>query len=144
MTPRSKLAELDKLMGGNGESAPARPRADYDPDDAPVAPEPEDVRTQPAPPPPPGYDDLDQLLKRSGFHGVAQAELVSALVHRDVDGLAELSKAEVLITHDVVSKAIRWASTVGGRRAALSQLAAAERDAMESATAEAGLWADED
>jgi hypothetical protein len=89
---------------------------------------------------PPGYDDLDQLLKRSGFHGDAQDDLVSALVHRKVNGLTDLSKAEVLITHDVVTKAIRGASTTGARRAALNQVASAERDAMESATAEADEW----
>ena len=68
---------------------------------------------------------------------------MSALVHRDVHGLADLTKGEVLIAHDVISKAIKGASTVGARRAALTQLAAAERDAMEAATEEAGAWADE-
>ena len=97
----------------------------------------------PAPSSPPGYDDLDQLLKRSGFHDQAQADLVSALVHRDVRGLADLTKGEVLIAHDVISKAIKDATTVGARRAALTQLAAAERDAMEDAAGEAEGWHDE-
>lgn len=125
---KGKLAELDDSM----RTSQPNGDADY-----------EVHRTPPNVPPataPPGYDDLDQLLKRSGFHDQAQAELVSAVVHRDVSGLADLTKAEVLIAHDVVTKAIRGATTVGARRAALTQLAAAERDAMESATEEAGEW----
>ena len=129
---KNKLAELDQQ---------SRQDADYDVngDTQPPTPAPR----QEQPPAPPGYDDLDQLLKRSGFHGQAQADLVSALVHRDVHGLPELTKSEVLIAHDVITKAIRGATTVGARRAALAQLAAAERDAMEAATSEAEEWGDQ-
>lgn len=95
---------------------------------------------QPAPSAPPGYDDLDQLLKRSGFHGDAQDDLVSALVHRHINGMADLTKGEVLLVHDVVTKAVKGMSTVGARREALTQVAAAERDAMDAATEEAGEW----
>lgn len=118
---QQKLAELNEQMaaGTDGDL----PQAEAEPVPAP-----------------PGYDDLDQLLKRSGFHDQAQADLVSAVVHRDVSGLASLSKAEVLIAHDVVTKAIRGATTVGARRAALAQLAAAERDAMNAAGEEAEAW----
>lgn len=135
---KGKLAELNQQMTGepNGDT-------DYDtrfqaaqagsPGGSAAAP-------RPAPSSPPGYDDLDQLLKRSGFHDHAQVELVSALVHRDVGGLGDLSKGELLIAHDVVTKAIKGASTVGARRVALAQLAAAERDAMEAATEEAEEW----
>lgn len=122
---RAKLAELNAQM----ESGL--------PDGDDGVPEPD---SQPAPSSPPGYDDLDQLLKRSGFHDHAQTELVSALVHRNVGGITDLSKGEVLIAHDVVTKAIRGLATVGARRDALSNLAAAERDAMEAATAEAEEW----
>lgn len=90
--------------------------------------------------PAPGHDDLDQLLKRSGYHDQAQAELLSALVHRDVPALTDLSKSEVLIAHDVITRAVKGQSTVGARRAALAQLAAAERDAMEAAEGDDGLW----
>src|SRR5690348_8827789 len=84
-------------------------------------------------PAPPGYDDLSQLLRRCGFHGSAQNELVSALVHRDIGSLGDLSKGEVLIAHDVITRAIKdEGSTVGARRAALTRLAAAERDVMEA------------
>jgi len=138
---RQKLAELNaEMTAGVDEIGQNVPVADYD-----VRGDVEETKSPTKParqqaPAPPGYDDLDQLLKRSGFHDVAQATLVSALIHRDVGGLSELSKAEVLITHDVVTKAIRGTSTTGARRAALSQLAAAERDAMEAATGEAEEW----
>ncbi len=128
---KAKLSELDERLRTDVQEAQAAPPADH-----------VEYNVKAAPPPPPGYDDLDQLLKRSGFHDHAQVELVSALVHRDVGGLGDLSKGELLLAHDVVSKAIRGASTVGARRAALTQLAAAERDAMESAV-EPGLWTDE-
>ncbi len=65
---------------------------------------------------------------------------MSSVVHRDVSSLGDLSKAEVLIAHDVISKAIKGMSTVGARRTALTQLAAAERDAMEAAEHEAEEW----
>ena len=95
--------------------------------------------------PAPGYDDLSQLLRRCGFHGTAQNELVSALVHRDIGSLGDLSKGEVLIAHDVITRAIKdTGSTVGARRAALTALAAAERDVMESAEEEAASWYDKD
>ncbi len=137
---RAKLAELNEQMAAAGMPPPSEDVADYDVRGTNMKPPPEGpppARKEPSSAPP-GYDDLDQLLKRSGFHDQAQADLVSALVHRDVSGLAELSKAEVLITHDVVTRAILGASTVGARRAALSKLAAAERDAMDAAAEEAG------
>jgi hypothetical protein len=100
---------------------------------------------EPERPAPPGYDDLSQLLRRCGFHGDAQNDLVSALVHRDVTTLTDLSKAEVLIAHDVITRAVKdTGSTVGARRAALTQLAAAERDAMKAADEEADSWYDKD
>jgi len=135
---KGKLAELNEQMASeaNGD-------ADYDVKPGAYGVPQAEAKNEPAPAAPPGYDDLDQLLKRSGFHDGAQATLVSALIHRDVGSLSELSKAEVLITHDVVTKAIRGASTTGARRAALSQLAAAERDAMEAAAGEAGEWGGE-
>lgn len=136
---KGKLAELNEQMA----SGPAETNGDADYDtrfQGGSGVSGKTAQASPAASSPPGYDDLDQLLKRSGFHGDAQADLVSALVHRDVRGLAELTKGEVLIAHDVITKAIRGASTVGARRAALSVLAAAERDAMESSAGEAGEW----
>ena len=144
---KAKLAELDERLRQDVQDAepPGNGHVDYDVkgESQPARPEPPPVRNEPAPPAPPGYDDLDQLLKRSGFHDHAQVELVSALVHRDVGGLGDLSKGELLIAHDVVTKAIRGLSTVGARRAALTQLAAAERDAMEAALGEAEEWGGE-
>jgi hypothetical protein len=94
-------------------------------------------------PAPPGYDDLSQLLRRCGFHGEAQHDIVSALVHRDITSLGDLSKGEVMIAHDVITRAIKGqGSTVGARRAALTQLAAAERDATQAADEEAEAWYD--
>jgi len=148
---KGKLAELNQQMASdqNGD-------ADYDVERAALndpkvtsavreakTGDRSQVRTRPEPAAPPGYDDLDQLLKRSGFHDQAQADLVSALVHRDISGLADLTKGEVLIAHDVISKAIKDMTTVGARRAALSQVAAAERDAMEAAAGEAEEWGGE-
>lgn len=137
---QAKLAQLNEQMAEGTQ-------ADYDasfPRDSAVPPGPDapgDTGKQPAPP---GYDDLDQLLKRSGYHGDAQPELVSALVHRKVGSITDLSKGEVMIAHDVISRAVTGATTVGARRAALSKLADAEREAMEEADGEAGLWYDRD
>jgi len=129
---KGKLSELNQQMAGQPDGD-----ADYDVKGESPPPRRESpVRDEPAPATPPGYDDLDQLLKRSGFHDHAQTELVSALVHRDVGGIADLTKGEVLIAHDVITKAIKGMTTVGARRAALTLLAAAERDAMEDAAAE--------
>ena len=87
----------------------------------------------------PGYDDLEQLLKRCGFFNTAQAWLLSSLIHREVTGIGELSKAEVLIAHDVITKAIRDVKgSTGARREALTKVAEAERDAMEAAEEEHG------
>jgi hypothetical protein len=67
---------------------------------------------------------------------------VSALVHRDVSSLGDLSKGEVLIAHDVITRAIKdEGSTVGARRAALTRMAAAERDVMQSQEEDA-TWMD--
>jgi hypothetical protein len=132
---KRKLEDLNASMtattvmtGGNLPEQHAKPE--------PEPTEPEEVR------PAPGYDDLDQLLKRSGFHDQAQADLLSALIHRDVLKLTDLSKGEVLIAHDVVTRAVKGQSTTGARRAALTQLAVAERQAMEDS--EAQLWQDAD
>lgn len=139
---KAKLAELDaRLRADMKEEEPPAPQngADYDVRGSVQSPPgPSPVRK--APSIPPGHDDLDQLLKRSGFHGEAQAELVSALVHRRVSGLPELSKGEVLIAHDVITKAIKGGATSGARRVALLKLAAAERDAMEASDSEAEGW----
>lgn len=128
---KAKLDDLNASMGGETP----RPASMTQP--VTLSEEPEEVR------PAPGYDDLDQLLKRSGYHDTAQAELLSALVHRQVPSLTDLSKAEVLITHDVVTRAVKGQSTTGARRAALAKLAAAELEAMEDASSEASLWQDE-
>ncbi len=170
---RQKLAELNAEMGGGqhlrGPGAQTQATADHMqqwqdgketrpgeaqpaddalfPEDGGVAgahdqggrPEPGQQRGTP-----PGYDDLAQLLRRCGFHADAQHDLVSALVHRDIGSLGDLSKGEVLIAHDVITRAIKnEGSTVGARRAALTRLAAAERDAMQSQDEEA-TWADKD
>lgn len=130
---KSRLSELDQ----QAQQAPAGKQPEPDdvpfPDGPGVAAAPDrDADAEPARPAPPGYDDLDALLKRCGFHDKAQAELVSALVHRDVTGLADLSKGEVMIAHDVITRSVKDSTTVGARRAVLAQLAAAERDVMDS------------
>lgn len=134
---KGKLAGLDEAMKGsqpNGDTDYAVQEGSHG---IPQA----EAKNEPGPPPQmPGYDDLDQLLKRSGFHGDAQDDLVSALVHRHINGMADLTKGEVLLVHDVVTKAVKGTSTVGARREALTQIAAAERDAMDAATEEAGEW----
>ena len=140
---KEKLADLDQQVQA---SQPVQDGALPFPEDPGVAAgtdqadpvEPEQPR-----PAPPGYDDLDALLKRCGFHGAAQAELVSALVHRDVTGLPDLSKGEVLIAHDVITRSVKGATTVGARRAALAQLAAAERDVLQSQDEESN-WLNKD
>ena len=132
---KAKLAELNDQM---------TTQADYEVNG--VADAPSEGKQKPAaepPPTPPGYDDLDQLLKRSGFHGEAQTDLVSALVHRHVGSLGDLSKSEVLIAHDVITRTVKGASTTGARRAALAQAAEAERDAMAAADSEAEAWAND-
>jgi hypothetical protein len=141
---KGKLAELNEQMA----SGPAETNGDADYDASFQAVPGVSGRGTEAGPAhaassPPGYDDLDQLLKRSGFHDHAQVELVSALAHRDVGSITELSKGEVLIAHDVVTKAVKGTSTVGARREALTQLAAAERDAMDAAAGEAEEWGGE-
>lgn len=139
---RAKLEALNQRLREGVQDTPGPDDGGQEEDNRPpVAPPPAEVRPQPSAAP--GYDDLDQLLKRSGFHGDAQADLVSALVHRDVRSITDLSKGELLIAHDLVTRTVTGISTTGGRRHALSQLAAAERDAMEAAAEEADGWTDE-
>ena len=126
---KTKLADLDQ----QAQSSVTEPDPEPFPDDPGVAgPADQGSGNEPERAAPPGYDDLDQLLKRCGFHGKAQAELVSALVHRDVSGLPDLSKGEVMIAHDVITRSVKDSPSVGARRAVLAQLAAAERDVMDS------------
>lgn len=133
---KDKLAELDQQMRQNQEWVSD---SDYDATaEEPPAPPLHSVESARVPP---GHDDLDKLLNRSGYHGDAQADIVSALVHRDVNGITDLTQSEVMIAHDVVTRAIKGLSTIGARRAALAQLAAAEIDAM--AEADEQSWQDE-
>lgn len=141
---KGKLTDLDQQT--QAAAPPAQdgpfPEGHAVPGTGDKVPEPEPEPERPAPP---GYDDLDQLLKRCGFHGEAQVDLVSALVHRDVSSIPDLSKGEVLIAHDVITRAIKDAgNTVGARRAALTQLAAAEREATQAADEEAEAWYNRD
>jgi hypothetical protein len=154
---KEKLAGLDQQaqataehMGGwqdgkethPGEAQPEAEEMPF-PEDPGVAGSPAQAEPERRRAAPPGYDDLDQLLKRCGFHGPAQSDLVSALVHRDVSGLSDLSKGEVLIAHDVITRAVKGATTVGARRASLAQLAAAERDVLQSQDEES-TWLSKD
>ena len=133
---QAKLAELNEQMSQSGLATVADYDASFQDSDMPAG---KASKNEP-PAAPPGYDDLDQLLKRSGFHGDAQPEMVSALVHRKVGNITDLSKGEVILVHDVITRAVKDASTTGARRAAMARLAAAERVAMEAADAEADLW----
>lgn len=114
---KQQLAQLDAQMKpGEPPAEPAAqdkrgPQADYE------------VTT------PPDYADLETLLKRCGYHGDAQADVVSALIHRNVTGVGDLSKAEVFIAHDALVKATKDKGPVGARRAAIAELVSAEQDA---------------
>lgn len=139
---KDQLADLDKQT----KDSPQAEEGLFQEDDVLPGSDAPRHTAEPEPdrPAPPGYDDLDQLLQRSGFHGEAQVDLVSALVHRDVTALGDLSKGEVLIAHDVITRAVKGSTTVGARRAALAQLAAAEREATEAADEETHSWYDRD
>jgi len=70
---------------------------------------------------PPGLPELHELLRRCGVSGPAQVRLCAVLAHRELSGMNELSKGEVFIIHDTVTRVAGGHASSGARRQALDR-----------------------
>ena len=78
----------------------------------------------------PDLDDLRKLLNRCGYTEADDAaDAVSALVHRPVFGISSLTGAEILMAHDMITKAVKGATRSEQRHDRLAKVITAERDA---------------
>jgi hypothetical protein len=77
----------------------------------------------------PGLPDLQELLRRSGYTGAAQARTANLMVPREIGSMDQLTPGEIFMVHDAVKRVTLGEPTMHGRHEAVEQyLHATEAD----------------